>query len=39
MHGIVVKGVENTINAVSRIAHDGMIETDIEIINMMIDND
>lgn len=37
--GIVVKGVENTINAVSRIAHDGMRETDIEIINMMIDND
>ena len=35
--GIVVKGVENTINAVSALAREGMRETDIEIINLMID--
>lgn len=37
--GIVVKGVENTIKAVSRIAHDGMRSTDDEIIRLMIEND
>lgn len=34
--GIVVKGVENTIRAVSSIARDGMRETDNEIIRLMI---
>ncbi len=34
--GIVVKGVENTINAVSTLAREGMRETDTEIINLMI---
>lgn len=34
--GIVVKGVENTINAVSTLAREGMRETDEEIINLMI---
>ena len=34
--GIVVKGVENTIRAVSGIARDGMRETDNEIIRLMI---
>lgn len=34
--GIVVKGVENTINAVSTLSHEGMHETDEEIINLMI---
>ena len=34
--GIVVKGVENTIRAVSDIARDGMRETDNEIIRLMI---
>ena len=34
--GIVVKGVENTIRAVSCIARDGMRETDNEIIRLMI---
>ena len=32
----VVKGVENTIRAVSSIARDGMRETDNEIIRLMI---
>ena len=35
--GIVVKGVENTIRAVSAIAREGMRETDREIIRLMID--
>lgn len=34
--GIVVKGVENTIRNVGRLARYGMAETDREIINMMI---
>ena len=34
--GIVVKGVENTIRNVGRLAHDGMAETDREIIRLMI---
>lgn len=34
--GIVVKGVENTIRAVSRIARDGMKETDEEIVRLMV---
>ncbi|MGN1251242.1 MAG: serine dehydratase subunit alpha family protein [Candidatus Spyradocola sp.] len=34
--GIVVKGVENTIRNVGRLARDGMAETDREIIDMMI---
>ena len=34
--GIVVKGVENTIDAVSALARDGMRETDAEIIQLMI---
>lgn len=34
--GIVVKGVENTIRNVGRLARYGMAETDKEIINMMI---
>lgn len=37
--GIVVKGVENTIRAVSTIARDGMRSTDNEIIHMMMEND
>ena len=37
--GIIVKGVENTIRAVSRVAHDGMRSTDDEIIRLMIEND
>ena len=36
--GIVVKGVENTIRAVSRVARDGMRSTDDEIIRLMIEN-
>lgn len=35
--GIVVKGVENTIQAVSLLASHGMAETDKEIIRLMID--
>ena len=35
--GIVKKGVENTIRSVSRLAHDGMRETDKEIIRIMLD--
>lgn len=34
--GIVVKGVENTIDAVATLARDGMRETDAEIIGMMM---
>jgi L-cysteine desulfidase len=34
--GIVIKGVENTIRAVSKIARDGMRGTDQEIIRIMI---
>ena len=37
--GIVVKGVENTIRAVSRIAREGMRSTDSEIIRLMVHND
>ena len=36
--GIVVKGVENTINAVSAIARDGMRGTDKEVIRLMMQN-
>lgn len=36
--GIVVKGVENTIKAVSTLARDGMRETDAEIISLMMNN-
>lgn len=36
--GIVAKGVENTIEAVGKLARDGMKETDIEIIKLMLDN-
>ena len=36
--GIVVKGVENTIAAVSEIARDGMRATDTEIIRLMLHN-
>ena len=35
--GIVVKGVENTIKNVGRLARDGMAETDREIISMMVE--
>lgn len=35
--GIVIKGVENTIRAVSQIAREGMRGTDQEIIHLMID--
>ena len=34
--GIVLNGVENTIRNVSKMAHDGMAETDREIIRLMI---
>ena len=37
--GIVVKGVENTIRAVSAIARDGMRATDAEILHIMLSND
>ena len=37
--GIVKKGVENTIKSVSRLAHEGMKETDKEIIRIMLDNE
>ena len=36
--GIVIKGVENTIRAVSELARKGMRATDDEIIHIMIDN-
>lgn len=35
--GIVKKGVENTIKSVSRLAHEGMKETDKEIIRIMLE--
>lgn len=35
--GIVKNGVENTIRSVSRLAHDGMRETDKEIIRIMLE--
>ena len=34
--GLVLKGVEKTISNISRLAKDGMKETDKEIIKMMI---
>lgn len=34
--GIVMKGTENTLVSVGRLGHDGMKETDIEILNIMI---
>ncbi len=34
--GIVIKGVENTIDAVSRLAREGMRETDNEILRLMM---
>lgn len=37
--GIVAKNVEETIEAVSAIARDGMRKTDDEIIYFMISND
>ncbi|MBR2646397.1 MAG: serine dehydratase subunit alpha family protein [Clostridia bacterium] len=37
--GIVKKGVENTIKSVSRLAQDGMRETDKEIIRIMLEVD
>lgn len=37
--GIVKKGVENTIKSVARLAHEGMKETDKEIIRIMLDTD
>lgn len=36
--GIVRKGVENTIANVGRLAHDGMAETDKEIIQLMVES-
>lgn len=36
--GIVKKGVENTIRSVARLAHDGMKETDKEIIRIMLND-
>ena len=36
--GIVKKGVENTIKSVSRLAQEGMRETDKEIIKIMLEN-
>ncbi len=36
--GIIKKGVENTINTVSRLARDGMYHTDKEIIKLMMEN-
>lgn len=35
--GIVKKGVEDTIKSVSRLAHDGMRETDKEILKIMLE--
>ncbi len=37
--GIVKDGVENTIKSVSRLAHEGMRETDKEILRIMLDGD
>ena len=36
--GIVIKGVENTIRAVSTLAREGMRETDAEIVHLMMEN-
>ena len=36
--GIVKKGVEKTIASVGRLAHDGMAETDKEIIQLMVES-
>lgn len=36
--GIVKKGVEKTIASVGRLAHDGMAETDKEIIQLMVED-
>ena len=36
--GIVQKGVENTIRNIGRLGHDGMRETDEEIIKIMLCN-
>ncbi|MET0016365.1 L-serine ammonia-lyase, iron-sulfur-dependent, subunit alpha [Oscillibacter sp.] len=35
--GIVKKGVESTIKSVGRLGHDGMQQTDVEILHIMID--
>ncbi len=35
--GIVTKGVENTIKNIGRLAHDGMAQTDKEILGIMLD--
>lgn len=37
--GIVKKGVENTIRCVGQLASEGMLETDKEIVKLMIDDD
>ena len=37
--GIVIKGVENTIDAVSRLAREGMRETDNEILRLMMEEE
>lgn len=37
--GIVVKGVENTIRAVGELAREGMKETDLEIIHLMMEQE
>ena len=34
--GIVTKGVENTIRNIGRLAREGMMQTDKEIISMML---
>ncbi|CCQ95190.1 conserved hypothetical protein [[Clostridium] ultunense Esp] len=36
--GIVKSDVEETIESIGRLAREGMIETDIEILNIMLDN-
>ena len=35
--GIVKKGVENTIHSVGMLASEGMVETDKEILKIMMD--
>jgi len=37
--GIIKKGVENTIDTVSKLAYKGMLETDKEIIRIMLEDD
>lgn len=37
--GLVSKGVENTIRNIGLLGHDGMKETDHEILNLMLEND